>query len=353
VRAVILEATMRLRITLFRQLTLALLTATLVISLNSSAQTPENGKSALVPADRLAQAKSLLNAGQFGEAESDVRRFLQAHPGSADAHFLLGYILFREIQATAVQQGHEDSKYAEQNAKASLAEYTQGAKYRDPGAFDLKIVGLDYVLLRDYADADKWLTKSVVIDPRDSEAWYYLGRAKYNEERFAEAIRPFQQCLSLNPKYIKAGDNLGLSYAALGRNEEAIVAYQKAISWQSDSLIKDSGPYIDLGILLLDQNKPEGAVGYFKQGVEIAPNESRGHAGLGKAYLKLEQLENAQSELEKAVQLAPENASLHYVLGQIYRKRGLVEKAQAEFDRTAKLNGSHSSPVNDRPEPHQ
>jgi Flp pilus assembly protein TadD len=330
---------------------LASMAAALWASPFSTAQAPETGETTSRPAE-LAHAKSLLDVGQFAEAENHVRLFLRAHPTSADGHFLLGYALFREIHGTAVQQGHANLKFEEQNAKASLAEYTEGAKYHSPGAFDLKIVALDYVLLRDYVDADKWLTESVELDPRDSEAWYYLGRAKYNEERFTDAIRPFQKCLSLDPRNIKAEDNLGLSYAALGRNEEAIEAYQKAISWQSDSLVKDSGPYIDFGSLLLDQNKPETAVGYFKQGVAISPNESRGHAGLGKAYSKLEQLENAQDELEKAVQLAPENGSLHYVLGQIYRKRGLVDKAQAEFDRTAELNGSHASPVNDLPQRH-
>src|SRR5207253_6310161 len=75
--------------------------------------------------------------------------------------------------------------------------------------------------------------------PRDwssdvcSSDLYYLGRAKYNENRFAEAVNAFQQCLTLDSKNVKAEDNLGLSYAGLDRNEEAIVAYKNAIAWQS------------------------------------------------------------------------------------------------------------------------
>src|SRR5438105_15155245 len=106
-------------------------------------------------------------------------------------------------------------------AKASLEEFTAGAKYRTPSAADLKIVALDYVLLVDYPDADKWLTKMLEWAPDDSEGWYYLGRTKYNENRFAEAIRAFQQCLKLDPQNVKAEDNPGLSLAGLGRNEEA------------------------------------------------------------------------------------------------------------------------------------
>jgi cytochrome c-type biogenesis protein CcmH/NrfG len=53
-------------------------------------------------------------------------------------------------------------------------------KWPDPSAADL------------YPDADKWLTKMLEWAPNDSEGWYYLGRTKYNENRFAEAIRAFQ-----------------------------------------------------------------------------------------------------------------------------------------------------------------
>jgi tetratricopeptide (TPR) repeat protein len=316
------------------------------------AQTLPANKGASAPGAEssiLNESKSLADANRLTDAESKVRRYLETHASSADAHFLLGHILFRAIQAKASQEGRADPKFEEQNAKASLAEYTLGTKFRDPSAFDLKIVALDCVLLHDYVDADKWLTKSVELDPNNFETWYYLGRARYNEERFQDAIPAFQKCLALEPQSVKAEDNLGLSYAALNRRDEAVSAYQKAIAFQSESLIKDSGPFIDLGTLLLDENRAEQAVVYLSQGVAIAPEESRGHAGLGRAYSKLNNLSKAQDELEKAVQLAPDNGPLHYVLGQVYRKRGLVDKAKAEFDRFAQLNGSHSSPVNDLP----
>ena len=297
----------------------------------------------------LAQAKSLLNKGQFNEAEDSLRHYLDSHPSSADARFLLGYVLFREIQAKASQEGRKDARFEEQNAKASLVEYTAGAKYQTPGAFDLKIVAFDYVLLHDYVDADKWLTRLVERDPKDPEGWYYLGRAKYNENRFEDAIRAFTQCLTLEPGNLKAEDNLGLSYAGLDRREEAIAAYQKAIAWQAEALIKDSGPFINLGSLLLEQNRVEEAIPFLMQGVSISPEESRAHAALGKAYSKQNELKKAQSELEKSVELAPDNASLHYVLAQVYRKQGLTDKAKVEFARSAELNGSNSSPVDDLP----
>ena len=295
------------------------------------------------PNDSLSRARSLLHDGKVNDAELAVRDYLKDHAHSSDAHFLLGYVLFRKIQADAGGQSVHgvpssgDLKSREENARASLAEYTEGAKYHHPSAFDLKIVALNYVLLQDYPDADKWLTKSVYSDPSDSEVWYYLGRTKYNENRFEEAITSFQHFLKLEPKSVKGEDNLGLSYQGLGNTSDAIVAYTSAIAWQDGARNQDSGPFVDLGALLLDQNQPAEAVKYLMQAVAISPEELRGHEQLGKAYDRMGQLPKAQVELEKAVELSPQNPRLHYVLGQVYRKEGFSEKAKIEFGRSEEL----------------
>lgn len=279
------------------------------------------------PDGLLQQAESLLDRGLLNEADRGVRQYLDKHPNSARGHFLLGRILFKEVKP-----------------KESLAEYTEGFKYHDPSVFDLKIVALDFALLADYADADKWLTRSLKWDPKDSQGWYYLGCAKYNENKFEEAMSAFKQCLNLDPKNVKAEDNLGLSYEGLGHTDEAFTAYRRAIAWQEQMLDKNPVPFIDLGSLLLKQNRVEEAIPYFLQAVEISPQESRAHEQLGKAYLQLNQLQKAQDELEKAVALAPKSAPLHFMLGQVYRKEGLTQKAKFELDRASVLNGTHSSP---------
>jgi Flp pilus assembly protein TadD len=242
-----------------------------------------------------------------------------------------------------------DGDFQAAAAKASLAEFTQGAKYRAPSAFDLKIVALDYGLLDDFVDADKWLTRSLQWNPKDSEGWYWLGRTKYNENRFDEAVKAFEEFLKLEPQSVKGEDNLGLSYAGLGQTDAAITAYKTAIAWQSEAALKNPGPFLDLGILLMEQNRPEEAVPYFQEAVAISPKESRHHEELGKAYSRLEDLQKAQVELETAVSLSPQNPRLHYLLGRVYTKEGRKEKAKAEFERSESLKAAQSSPPSPRP----
>jgi tetratricopeptide (TPR) repeat protein len=307
---------------------------------------PRDSERSPVPNEAaLSEAKSLAQQGKLNEAEQQVRQSLQTQPQSADAHFLLGYILFLEIRAAvepfADQNSgfHEpDLKFRNQKASESLAQFTEGAKYHEPSAFDLKIVALDYVLFGSYTDADKWLTKSLEMNPKDSQAWYYLGRAKYNKNSFEEAVGAFKKCLQLDPDNVHAEDNLGLSYAGLGRWEDAIAAYQKAIAWQSDSLDRKPGPFLNLGTLLLAKNRAAEALPNLQKAVEISPADPNAHQQLGKDYSALGRLPEAQAELEKAIQLDPQSAPWHFMLGQIYRREGLSEKAKSEFDRAASLN---------------
>ncbi len=308
----------------------------------------------------LAEAKSLLRQGRVNEADRAVRQFLVAHPDSAEGHFLLGHVLFREIQTDAagetqlegiriLQANPKDGNFIPEKARASLAEFTSGAKYHEPSAADLKIVALDYVLLGSYADADKWLTKMLEWTPNDADGWYLLGRTKYNENRFAEAVGAFQRSLKLDPRNVRTEDNLGLSYAGLGHNEEALAAYQQAMAWQAQAPLKNPGPYINLASLLVDQNRSGEAVSHLLQAVAIAPRESRAHELLGKAYTRLEQFPKAQTELEKAIELSPQSSNLHCMIAPVYRKQGFAEKARAEFDRCAAMAGTRSTPETPRP----
>ena len=274
----------------------------------------------------LLQAYDAAQEGAFVAAAHEVREYIRQHPVSADAHYLLGYILYRELQT-----------------KESLAEYTLAAQERKPTALDLEIVALDYVLLGDFTDADRWLTKSLSWEPANALGWYYLGRAKYNENRFAEAIDAFQSCLKLEPRNVKAEDSIGLSEQGLNHPEEAAKAYQLAISWQEETKENNAQPFLNLGSLLADQGKADVGLPYLLKATEIAPRNAKCHEALGRAYMKLKQLKNAQAELEEAVQLAPKSSTLRFELGMTYRDEGLKQQAKQEFDRCATLNATHSS----------
>ena len=283
---------------------------------------------------QLNAAEALVQRGDFQNAERSVRAYLSHHADSANGHFLLGYILYRIDKP-----------------QDSLEEYTLGARTRTPSADDLAAVAMDYVLLHDYADADKWLTRATASKPENALYWYYLGRTKYNENRFQEAIDAFNKSLQLHPRYIRAQYNLGLAYAGLMRYDQAKTAYETAIAWQQSTTHPDPQPYLDLGMLLTEQGAPGQAVPNLQKAVELDEHNPKMHEELGHAYAQLHDLKKAQIELESALLLAPNIPSLHFELGRIYQKENMKAQAKSEFARCAALNGTTSTDFAETPNP--
>lgn len=282
---------------------------------------PESRSDAL-----LMQAKSLIHLDDFAAADPVLRKEIAASPTSAQALYLLGFVLHREHKP-----------------KESLTVYTRAAAIHPPQADDLKIVALDYVLLDDYVDAIRWLDRAVAADPRNAEAWYSLGRAQMNQGNFIEAERDFNRTLALSPADPKAFDNLGLSLEAQNRTDEALASYTRAIAAQAHSPHASEQPLLNLGTLLNAKTRSREAVGPLQQAIAVAPKCPRCHEELARAYLATAQEGPGTREMEQAVALDPGNPRLHYQLGQIYRHSGLSAKADAELKASASLYGSHST----------
>jgi tetratricopeptide (TPR) repeat protein len=84
--------------------------------------------------------------------------------------------------------------------------------------------------LNDYPDGIKWLEKSVGFDRTNKDAWYFLGRAYYTKARFADAHQAFQKVLDLDPRNVRAEDNIGLIYETSGDAAAETVLYVFPVS---------------------------------------------------------------------------------------------------------------------------
>ncbi len=275
----------------------------------------------------LYEAKCLIQLQEFPAADAALRGYIGNHPESQDALYLLGFVLHRENKP-----------------KESLEIYTKAAATHTPTGDDLKIVGLNYVLLNDYADAIKWFEKAVEFEPRNSDAWYYLGRAYYSQTRVPDAKNAFLTVLKLEPYHSKAENNLGLIFESEAKPDEALVAYRNAINWQEHSPTPSEQPYLNLGSLLLEQGNASDALQPLEKAVQIAPNNASCHLKLGSARLRLGKLKEAQPELEEAVRLEPENAAAHFQLGRLYKQLKLTDRAKKEFDRAGEIQSREALP---------
>jgi Flp pilus assembly protein TadD len=273
----------------------------------------------------LFEGKALANLERFPEADAALTRYSQLHLNSAEALFMLGFVQQRENKP-----------------RESLTTYTAAARVATPRGDDLKIVGLDYVLLNDYPDAIHWLEKAVEFEPGNADAWYSLGRCYYTQSSFRDAERAFQKVLALEPKNVKAAENLALAYDAENRPADADRAFAMAVTLARETPHTDEWPYLNYGGFLLDHDRAAEAVPILQQAVAIAPKCVACHEKLGRALGVTGSTKSGIAELEEAATLSPDEARLHYELGLAYRAAGMVDRAKAEFATSEKLYGAKS-----------
>ena len=283
------------------------------------AQTDEPSPSELRSIDRD------LEAQEWKAAERDLRPLLLLYRASAKPHFLLGYVLFRE------------NRPAE-----SLAEYTAAAAVGTASVNDLLTVCSDYILLKDYADAEHWLLYTAQHFQTEHRVWYLLGRTQYRLDQAAEAVASYQKSLQLTPRDLPSQYNLGLALEKLGKLADAEAAYRTAMSLQRETGAPDPQPYLDLGILLMSLHRNEEALTQLMEAAALGPKNAMVQQQLGLALETLGRNNEAAAALQRAVSLSPAAGQPHLYLGRIYRRLGRKDDAAAQFAEAQHLYGTRS-----------
>lgn len=302
------------------------LSALLLIAAFASGANAQNLSPSAASGAELAQAKSLVREGKNHEAEMAVRRLLDSGKDSEGARSVLGLVLYQEGRPAD-----------------SLAEFTRAARFKTPTTDELIIVALDYVMLRDLAKADKWMTVVVQAQPSSAAGWRYLGGIKYSENRFSEAIESYEKCLALQPHDVLVEDGIGRSLEGLARDQDATAAYKIALEWQAKATKKHAEPLLHLGALYLKEGQFQPALPLLLSAEALAPENADIREQLGNLWEQIGELKKAQLELEKALAISPNNSHLHWLLASIYRKEGLAEEAGKELREYSALIGSHST----------
>lgn len=253
-----------------------------------------------------------------------MRAAIAAQPNSVELLYALALVLRQEAKP-----------------KESLEIYTESARLRKPTADELRSVALDYVLLNDFADAIHWLELASQMEPRNVDVLYALGRCYYSKDRFTDASKVFEHVLLIDPRHLKAEENLGLAYAALNRTEKAEEALKTAAGW-ADGSGSDEWPFFDLGGFLVDQGRMEEAIKPLRAAEHINPDNASCHEKLGRALIATHQNAEGVAELERAIRLDPKDPKTHYELGRALRQAGQAERAQQEFALSQKLYSAHS-----------
>jgi len=72
-----------------------------------------------------------------------------------------------------------------------------------------------------YADAIPLLQKVVARDPKNADAWNYLGFSNRKLGKYADALADYEKALAINPDHLGANEYLGELYLQTGETTKA------------------------------------------------------------------------------------------------------------------------------------
>ncbi|WP_321957947.1 O-linked N-acetylglucosamine transferase family protein [Paraburkholderia bannensis] len=188
----------------------------------------------------------LLGASHPDEAEAALRQAIVLDPALAVAHFNLGNLLCDrdcEAAAAALRQAvslKPDFALAWSNLAHALSKLHPAeaqAAARAAIAIDPTLADAHYNLatligVREPLEAIKALQRAVALQPAHHEAWYHLG-GLLTGQRLQDAEAALQRSIALNPTFPDAHATLGNALLDMGRLDDAVTSYRRALALAS------------------------------------------------------------------------------------------------------------------------
>src|SRR5882762_6687681 len=153
-----------------------------------------------------------------------------------------------------------------------------------------------------------------------------LDEAQRNidSNNFESAIAPLQKFIAEKPEVAFAHFQLGYTYTALKRSDEARTEYERAIALDP----KMPEAYLNLGILLLDKQEYAAAVAPLSKAVELLPAQSRPRSLLAIAQDRSGDKEGAGQSFESVLHLDPNDFAANQYLGDLDLRSGKPGEAE-------------------------
>jgi len=227
---------------------------------------------------------------------------------------------------------------------------------------------------KNWAAAVESLEKLTRLAPGVSEVQANLGVAYYSDNRILEASKAFERALKLNPKMPQAEMMLGLCYAELGRNQQAIAILASVFRHPSD---KQMGRLIGLDLqrtyeslhqpdkaaavadellkrypddpeILFHSSRlyADRAYDLMTQLMRVAPSSVWLHYATAEVHASLQRYDLAIGEYRNVLAMEPRMPGIHFRLGraimQSSKETNAVEQALHEFELELEISPDNS-----------
>lgn len=145
------------------------------------------------------------------------------------------------------------------------------------------------------------LNRSLDLKKDNAMAYLWHGTVKYSQQKLAESIADFKNCIDIDSNFAECHYNLGLVYQKLHK-------YQKAISYyKRDRLINrfDKKAYLNGALCHVLQNEYEAALVLLDSLIDIDSTYYVAYLSKGNIFREINMPKKAIAEYNKLIEYAP------------------------------------------------
>ena len=181
-------------------------------------------------------------------------------------------------------------------------------------------------------------------EPEVSFAYYGRGLAYYEMGRTDQALEDYNKAIALDPYYSKAYATRGFVFDKLGHLEKAMADYDKAISLSPE----EAQAYNNRGVIFEKMERYDKAIEDYDKVIELDPGKAQSYNNRGVVFEKMGRYDKAVEDYDRAISLNPSNADVYFNRGNAHDEMGRYDKAIADYDKAISLNPRDSQAYNNR-----
>jgi tetratricopeptide (TPR) repeat protein len=285
------------------------------------------------PVARLRLGAALLDLGRIDEAETELRRVLDAEPNNPQALLLLG--------RTEVAQGKFQESLVQLDLAAKSPSTRKGAltalaavhRRLGDATAAAKELQLADDLPNDPPMPDPFLEEVGELQ-RGKKALLRRAEDALKAGRVPEAVQWFQDLIRDYPDTDWAYLRLGRALLQEGDNAGAEKALRAALDRSPDM----ADVHFYLGVVLYQRGDYRKAAAFFRRAAELKPDHTLAQFNLGECLLKEGDRDGAQKAFRAAVESKPAFSDAHAELAALLARDGRRADAAEEAHETLRLD---------------
>lgn len=201
---------------------------------------------------------------------------------------------------------------------AKAIPYLEEAVSREPGAFNLNILGNAQMESRQFPQAEATLRRAVTLSPDDPAAWGTLGWVLWQEDKGAEARTALERSIALDPETPEQHNNLASVEWGMGDQAAAERQFREGLRIQPGV----AEWRLNLARVLATRGEMAEARFQFEQAIRLKPDLAEARLDYGRLLSDRGELAAAIIQLQAAVRLQPDLWRAHFELGMALGRKG-------------------------------